>query len=144
MTERSCLNCGKPFVPAEGHQQYHDAQCRELAANRRRRARRHYRDRGQVITCRCVTCNVTFTSEDASEHDEDEGCCWYVVDMSDRPCVQCGQPARRGDLFCGDECFARFGNRLIPHDPGKPLSAEDVVWSPYFDQMIEPLLTKIG
>jgi hypothetical protein len=153
--DRACNNCGKQFTPVHrliaehgdgGRRDYCTPLCQKLAANRRRRTKRNYRDTGQVVTCYCVTCDTEFAQDDTDQHDEDDGHCWYIVDWTDRACVECGKPARGDDPFCDDPpdaCYIAFGNRLIPHDPKHPLTAEDITWSPFFDKVIEPLMLKM-
>jgi hypothetical protein len=134
-----CQNCGKQFTPSASRRSYCGQPCVDAAANRRRRTRRHLRKPAQqVITCFCLTCEVEFpaTAENLTEHSDDE-CYWHVIDETPRPCVAgCGKTARREDMFCGENCFVKVGNRLIPHDPRTPLTADDITWSPYFDQIM--------
>jgi predicted nucleic acid-binding Zn ribbon protein len=140
---KPCLNCGEPFEPPTGHHGYCSDLCVKLAANRRRRARRHVRKPApQATACYCVACEVEFpaTPENLAEHSEDNDCYWYALDPAPRTCAGCGKPSRQSDQFCSDDCFVKVGNRLIPHDPANPLTADSIIWSPYFEQIIFPAI----
>jgi hypothetical protein len=126
-----CLNCSKPAV-----RRYCGRLCRELAANRRRRARRQFRKAGQPVkvTCHCWDCGETFTADKETltlhRYCDD----WMVSGEETSRCVVCGDPALNGRPYCqAGQCFALFWNRVIPHDHRDSLTDEQIVYSPLYD-----------
>jgi hypothetical protein len=132
MRERmpTCQNCSRPVGPAQ--RRYCSPLCRELAANRRRRARRQFRKAGQPVnvTCYCWDCGETFTAdkETLTQHRDCED--WTIWGEETSRCVVCGDPALQGRPYCRDSgCFTVFWNRLIPHDLSNSLTDEQIVYS---------------
>jgi hypothetical protein len=129
-----CLNCSRPVGSAM--RRYCSSLCRELAANRRRRARRQYRKARQPVkvTCHCWDCGETFTAdrETLTQHWYCEG--WTVSGEDTSQCVVCGGPALEGRPYCQDSpCFSTFWNRVIPHDHRDSLTDEQIVYHSLYE-----------